>query len=145
MNDDRSLTNSQSSGKGLHRADLPDGDDALRDRFAALRREEERQAPEFASLWPGRARAPRGKTRWLVAAVCALIVVAAVLWLRSAGRKPADVSVVSLTEWKAPTDFLLETPGRELLRTVPEIGEWHGYTVALPGTRPAPARKKILH
>src|SRR6476659_5864137 len=50
-------------------------------------------------------------------------------------HKAADVSVASLAEWKAPTDFLLETPGRELLRTVPEIGEWRGYTVALPGTR----------
>jgi hypothetical protein len=143
MNDDYYRPNSEPGdprGAGLRA-----GDDALRERFAALRREEERRAPEFASLWPGRVRAQRGKTRWLVAAACALTVVAAVLWLRSILHKPADVSVASLAEWKAPTDFLLETPGRELLRTVPEIGEWRGYTVALPGTRPAPARKKVLH
>ena len=141
MNDDN-RPNSHAGDKDSLGSDVRADDAALRDRFAALRREEERQAPEFASLWPGRARAPRGKTRWLVAAACALIVVAAVLWLRSAGRKPADVS---LAEWKAPTDFLLETPGRDLLRTVPEIGEWRGYTVAFPGTRPEPARKKVLH
>lgn len=141
MNDDN-RPYSQPGVKGPLGSDVRAGDGALRDRFAALRREDERQAPEFASLWPGRACAPRGKTRWLIAAACALIVAVSVLWIRSAWRKPADVS---LAEWKAPTDFLLETPGREMLRTVPEIGEWRGYTVALPGARPAPARKKVLH
>jgi hypothetical protein len=29
----------------------------------------------------------------------------------------------SIEDWTAPTDFLLETPGIELLETVPSIGE----------------------
>lgn len=144
MNDDCHLPDSGPGGKGPR--DSGPHDDALRGRFAVLRREEEEHVPEFASLWRGRVRAPRGKARWVVAAACALIVVVAVLWSRSGKRGPEEVSVASITEWKAPTDFLLETPGRELLRTVPEIGEWRGYTAAtIPQTRPAQVKKKVLH
>ncbi len=28
-----------------------------------------------------------------------------------------------LAEWRAPSDVLLETPGREILRTTPRLGE----------------------
>ena len=143
MNDDYHLSKSGAGGKGP-RDSGPD-DSALRRRFTVLRREEEKSVPEFASLWRGRVRAPRGKTRWVVAAACALIVLAAVLWPRSGKRGPEGVPVASITEWKAPTDFLLETPGRELLRTVPEIGEWRGYTAATVPGRPSQVKKKVLH
>lgn len=124
----------------------PGSDDALRDRFTMLRREEEQQAPEFASLWRRTVRAPRSKKQWRIAAACLLIMVAAVLWLRSTQRRNADFSVASITDWKAPTDFLLETPGRELLRTVPEIGGWRGYTgTAMPQARPSQLDNKVLH
>jgi hypothetical protein len=135
---DLDLRNNRSRDAGLR-------DDDLRDRFAGLRREEEQRVPEFARLWRGRT-PPRGKGRWLVAATCALIVVVCILWVRLAQRKPADISVASITEWKAPTDFLLETPGRELLRNVPEIGEWRGYTAAtIPEARPSEVKRKVLH
>lgn len=117
-------------------------DDMLRRRFAVLRREEEEHAPEFGRLWHGRADARRRQTRWFAATACALIALA-LLWIRSVQRRPDDKTVATITEWKAPTDFLLETPGRELLRTVPEIGQWHGYT-ATPEARPSPAGKKVL-
>jgi hypothetical protein len=32
----------------------------------------------------------------------------------------------SITSWKPATDFLLQTPGRELVDGVPAIGEWDG-------------------
>jgi len=28
-----------------------------------------------------------------------------------------------LTEWRAPSDVLLKTPGQEILRTTPRLGE----------------------
>jgi hypothetical protein len=143
MNDDYHLPNSELGDKRSR--DTGPCNDALRDRFAVLRREEEEHMPEFASLWRGRTRAPGGKARWFLAGACALIVVVAVLWPRSAQRRPAGVSVASIAEWKAPTDFLLETPGWELLRTVPEIGEWRGYTAAIPPTRPSQVKKKVSH
>ncbi len=110
-------------------------DDDLRDRFAALRREEEAQAPEFVILSPGVAghgrRLSVGKLTAIVA--CLVTMAAAIFLLRIVPQKPMrepGKPVASLTEWKAPTDFLLETPGRELLRTVPAIGVWHGNTKA---------------
>ena len=118
-------------------------DDRLRRRFAALRREEDQQAPEFATLWRARAGARRRQARWFAAAACMLVALLALLWIRSVQRRPDDKTVASITEWKAPTDFLLETPGRDLLRTVPEIGEWQVYT-AMPGATPSPRGKKIL-
>jgi hypothetical protein len=118
-------------------------DNTLRRRFAALRREEDQQTPEFALLWQAGAGARRPQARWFAAAACALIALLAFLWIRSVQRRPGDKIVASITEWKAPTDFLLETPGRELLRTVPEIGEWQVYT-ALPRVTPSPLVKKVL-
>lgn len=106
-------------------------DDDLRARFAELRRGEEAQAPEFEFPSPGWA----GHGRWrsggklIALAVCLVAVTAAVLWLRLVLSKPERNGnpVVSITEWRPPTDFLLETPGRELLRTVPAIGVWHDH------------------
>lgn len=120
-----------------------DSDDILRRRFAVLRREEEQHAPEFSRLWHTRIGPRRHQVRWVAATACALIALLAFLWMRSAQRRPEEKTVASITEWKAPTDFLLETPGRELLRTVPEIGQWHVYT-AMPNATPTPAGKKAL-
>jgi len=53
--------------------------------------------------------------------------------------------VASLMEWKPPTDFLLETPGRELLRTVPAIGAVQNGLIAPPQHRRNPqVRKPVL-
>ena len=131
-------------GKGSNDAGF--NDDDLRDRFVVLRREEEQGVPNFSSLWRGRVRAPLGRRRWLALAGCALIVVAAILLLHLERPNRNEVSMVSITEWKAPTDFLLETPGREILQTVPEIGKWQGYARATPTTDGhSQVRKKVLH
>ena len=151
MNDKRQHSDSELGGSG--------SDNTLRRRFAALRRDEEQYAPEFAGLWYARAGARRqGKARvgtrrwvaragtqarWFAATACALIALLAFFWIRSAQRLAEEKTVASITDWKAPTDFLLETPGRELLRTVPEIGEWQVYT-AMPGATPSPVGKKVL-
>lgn len=150
MNDKRRHSDSELGGSG--------SDDTLRRRFAALRRQEEQHAPEFASLWESRVGTRRRKARvgtrrwiaragtqarWFAATACALIALLAFFWIRSAQRLAEEKTVASITDWKAPTDFLLETPGRELLRTVPEIGEWQVYT-AMPGATPSPVGKKVL-
>lgn len=124
---------------GLH-------DRALHNLFARMRQEEQQHIPAFASLWAGRTRAPRGKVLWFVVASCALLAVATVFLQRLERPKREQVSMASITEWKAPTDFLLETPGREMLRAVPEIGAWRGYTAATADTAGrSQVRKKILH
>lgn len=41
-----------------------------------------------------------------------------------AAAKPPTIAAANpkLTDWRSPTDFLLDTPGRELLDTIPDIG-----------------------
>jgi hypothetical protein len=97
----------------------PEDDRALAAAFAGLRREEEHKTPPFDEVVRrGRAR-PAGavslfRTRplWLAAAV-ALAVLA--VWLGLRAREPRHPAVPSLAEWRSPTDFLLATPGRDLL------------------------------
>jgi hypothetical protein len=137
MSKDHHLRNKEVAGA--------DADRDLSGRFAALRRAEEQYTPEFVSLRRRRPRSSGSRALQLAAAACVVIVLAAIVWQRASVRWPQDRSVASITEWKAPTDFLLETPGRELLRTVPAIGEWPGYVVTDPHPRPADIRKKTSH
>jgi len=94
----------------------------MREAFRELRRAESAGAPSFArTLAAARSRKlPRvlGWRPWLAAAA----VVAAALWFAPrAAREPAPPAawIGSLGTWAAPTDVLLETPGRELLRDLP--------------------------
>jgi hypothetical protein len=136
--------------KGNDPGDRVFRDDDLRARFAALRREEEALAPEFALPLPGAAQGRRRSLGKRIALAASLVTATAVvvLVLRFAPQEPhpePDKPVASLTEWKAPTDFLLETPGGELLRTVPAIGVWHDYPQATkPNQKHAPVRKQVL-
>jgi hypothetical protein len=100
-------------------------DHDLRDRFAALRREDANHATPFETML-ARARARRtGPPRRVVlglvaiAAVLAAVGLAILLPRRHRDGAPIDLATV---HWQAPTDFLLELPGAELLRTVPELG-----------------------
>jgi hypothetical protein len=55
-----------------------------------------------------------------------VILMIAVTWQRRAGRMiPRDelAAAQKLAEWRAPSDGLLATPGQEILRTMPKIGE----------------------
>lgn len=101
-----------------------DDDRDLRERFAGLRAEDQRTAPDFARL--SRRPAPDGRRRrrlrWAAAAT--LVVLAVVLfrarseWL----SRPSPDEAPSITTWKSPTDFLLQTPGRQLLQASPASG-----------------------
>jgi hypothetical protein len=83
---------------------------------------QDEQPPAFGALIasptaPVRRRwALASSTALAAAATCALVI-----WnVRDAcpGQAPATVAY-SFSNWQAPTDFLLETPGRDLLSTVP--------------------------
>jgi hypothetical protein len=118
----------------------------LRDRFAALRRQEEAQAPKFTA--PRKPVRPRSLSALLAAAACLLAIATAGLWMRATRRHPQPEPgkpVASLMAWKPPTDFLLETPGREMLRSVPAIGAFDDSLIASthPRRNPPP-RKPVL-
>jgi hypothetical protein len=144
MNGDQNRPNGDRGDKAPPETSLQES--ALRNRFVRLREQELQQVPVFASLWGRRSRLQPDKVLWFAAVGCVLILVAAILLLRSERPNREEASMVSITEWKAPTDFLLETPGREILQTVPEIGKWRGYTAATPAADGhSQVRKKVLH
>ena len=97
-------------------------DTDLRGRFAALREEEARGRPQF--VVPVERRLPRRLApAWIAVPVVAAV---AALWLvgRDGGDPEAPYEIdLSSTAWVAPTDFLLGTPGSELLAALPTIGD----------------------
>jgi hypothetical protein len=101
-------------------------DSDLRERFASLRRAEAASAPNFEwVLGSGRRRFNNAGWRVAVAAGIVSVAVGGVI-LRVSHPPEAPVALASaptLAQWRAPTDFLLNTPVQELLHTIPEIGE----------------------
>ncbi len=65
---------------------------------------------------------------WTLAGATAAIValmIGATMYRRAAQRIPEKelAAVQRLAEWRAPSDVLLATPGQEILRTMPRLGE----------------------
>ena len=66
---------------------------------------------------------------WTLAGATAtamVVLVVGVVWYRETSRKiPAGELELAqkLAEWRAPSDALLVTPGQEILRTTPKLGE----------------------
>jgi len=66
---------------------------------------------------------------WTLAGATAVVVVvlmiAVTLQRRTARMIPGDelAAAQKLAEWRAPSDGLLATPGQEILRTMPRLGE----------------------
>ena len=115
------------TGRDDERDARPDKDADLRAAFAALRSEESATVPSFEAVLAAAARGKTDRRRpWLVPAVTGSIAAAA---LAAAGiavmRRPEPrlPPMAAIEQWTAPTDFLLETPGREFLETVPSIGD----------------------
>src|SRR5690349_15965705 len=101
-------------------------DEELRERFAALRREHTIAAPVFRDTMAAarsRPRPPRPRRgrRLGFAAGAALLLVALVLILTVRNRHRTTVDLASVRV-HAPTDFLLQLPGADLLRTMPRLG-----------------------
>jgi ferric-dicitrate binding protein FerR (iron transport regulator) len=99
-----------------------DAERALHERFRALRNHAEAGAPEFRDTLDRLAqRRPRTvRRRRTLGAITVVAAAALVLFVvvRTGGKRPGFVDLAA-TSWEGPTDFLLRTPGAELLRTIP--------------------------
>lgn len=101
---------------------IPEDDPDLREAFAALRREEQTRAPDFRRLVAeARSRGSRARTAAVALAMALAVLLVLVFLPPRVPRRPA--AVPSITEWESPTDFLLATPGREVLTTLPRLGD----------------------
>jgi len=99
-------------------------DSKLRELFACVRRADAARTPRFERV-VGRTRPPEHGVRRVAAAASLGLTagIAAILWLAHERASPAiRAAAPMLADWRAPTDFLLDTPGRALLDTVPELG-----------------------
>jgi len=136
----------------------PDLDRELREGFAALRRQEKAAAPGFSTLAQrtgeragGRSRQPGERGTWgtrrvrplaIAAATAAVAGAALVLvtspWLGT--HAPSGASsprpLPSITAWRPATDFLLRTPGREILAGPPAFGRASSIGAGLGIGRP---------
>ena len=104
---------------------MNDDDRELKDRFARLRHEDRSSVPTFRAPVVGRTARPAWLIPIAVAAAIALIVF---VTARPDGSADPSLHVdLGAASWRSPTDFLLDTPGREMLRRVPAVGapdEW---------------------
>jgi hypothetical protein len=118
---------------------MSDDDRDLRDRFARLR------AEERADVSPFRAPVRRAPSRpaWIPRLAVAAAIVLVALVVARPDRPPRNLSVgvvdLRAATWRSPTDFLLTTPGSELMRTVPALTSPDHYRpIDVRGVVPAP-------
>ena len=97
-------------------------DRSLREFFAAVHADD--RAPAFERL--ARGPRPRRRASWKPAVAAAVLVAGLSLaWLAprlgGPGLSEAEQMALAseLSSWQAPLDFLLETPGREILSSAP--------------------------
>ena len=120
--------------------------------FEELRRADEASAPPFEDALE-RERVGHGAPARFVffrlAALTVLLVaaaLAAVLLRRPAGEMAGPEPPVTLAQWKSPTDWLLRTPGSELLFELPtlhdSVPKYAGFEGAeeVRGETPRPER-----
>lgn len=105
-------------------------DSGLRELFREAREADERSAPAFRVVRRRSLRHPIQR-RWpeyaVGSVIAALALLVALVWPKASEKAPgglsrAESNATSFEQWTAPTDFLLETPGRELLISTPAIG-----------------------
>jgi hypothetical protein len=100
-------------------------DSDLRRRFELLRDAERDRAPGFAQTYE-RARTRRRlrvppRLRPLVIGVAAAVAILSIFQARGRSFTPS-AATPAITTWRAPTDVLLDTPGSELLGSMPTLG-----------------------
>ena len=90
-------------------------DRQLRDFFGKVKRADGETAPGFELV----VLRPRRGHLWVWAPAAAVAVALIVLSVRppATGPTPATIS-----EWRSPTAFLLQAPGRAFLRELPAVG-----------------------
>ena len=102
---------------------IPD-DSELRRRFAQLRESDRERTPGFAQTCSATRARRRGPTAFRVWPLAAGLVTAAALaavWLTPTRTPPAPLAP-AIADWRAPTDFLLRTPGGDVLGAMPVLG-----------------------
>jgi hypothetical protein len=118
----------------------------LRERFARLRGEDHALTPSYhmtvAALAQRRRRRPRWAIRLAAAAAAVVAITVAHQYRQAAVRRERTLAearhrLLARPGWTAPTDFLLNTPGSRLLRTVPSFGSerWIRTSSTNLGTR----------
>jgi hypothetical protein len=132
-----------------------DDDRDLQEYFAAVRRDEAARVPPISRLRLATHKEVRGglSSKLAFTAACLAALIAAAVWLLPGSRvahegsnRGREQAAASITSWKPDTDFLLNTPGRELLEGVPAIGEWHDLVnVPVSGESHRPFKKQIFH
>jgi len=98
-------------------------DKALHEAFDTLRTHDELRAPSFDGI-VRRSVPPLRHRRLIGLAVSALSLFLAMVAFEVGHRRvPGDHKggTQFILAWRAPTDFLLDTPGSQLMRDVPEI------------------------
>ena len=99
---------------------MTDDDRSLRELFTRLKHEDRARTPLF------RVPEPRVATRspWVPRVAIAAGIALVAIVLARPDRPSQNVSTVDLgtATWRSPTDFLLATPGSDLMRTVPALG-----------------------
>lgn len=120
---------------------MNDDDRSLRELFARLKQEDRGRIPSF--------RMPKGRARtravWVPRVAIAAAIALVAIVLARPDRPAPSVSVVDLgsVTWRSPTDFLLATPGSDLMRTVPAFGSpdhWAPIELRRPSAAPESTR-----
>lgn len=133
---------------------LQDDDTGLRAAFAQLRSRDRELAQPFARVWTAAqrrvasGRPAKAGYRWVAATGLASILIAVALVYRTVwiSTPASDIAAdpiayspqsvapepVALSQWRSPTEFLLVTADRELLRNVPRFGQPAVETADLP-------------
>jgi hypothetical protein len=116
---------------------MTDDDRELRELFSRLKREDRARVPSYRT--PVATVAPHWRP---VARLAVAAIVLIALVLGRPDQTPPNIArqLVDLgsATWESPTDFLLITPGSELLRSVPAVGSPDDWTpIDLRGRSPA--------
>jgi len=106
-----------------------DEESDLRERFAQLRAEERHLVPRFDQ----EPRERKRRVSWRAIAATAVLFLVVIISITSRPRRASfsdsdRASARSVAEWRPPTDFLLRTPGSEMLTTTPHIPDLKGIS-----------------
>jgi len=116
---------------------MPDDEKRLRAAFDELRRVEGPRTPPFRGVWTSAREqfAVRSARRPLSFALAALSLIVVSLLAVHRLRAPSQPSAIAVSppmttlNWKTPTDFLLDTPGSTLGRTLPSFSSVPNYSL----------------
>lgn len=120
---------------------MNDDDRPLRELFARLKHEDRARTPSFRMPERGVMR----RSVWLPRVAIAAAIVLVAIVLARPDHPSRNVSVIDLgaATWRSPTDFLLVTPGSDLMRTVPAFGSpdrWAPVDLRRPSPAPESTR-----